>query len=169
MIGIGIGVGFQMHKGAAVAPAAGNLLLWTEHFENAVWQFSGVVTVTPDTHDSPISTPTADTIVIANSRLIFQDSSVTATGSTATSTVTVTNSWTRFSVTGTFNSSPYTGSVYLRAPLGDVSLSVILQVAVGTIRFSIRDTEEVGPFTIVAWGAQLEQGSSATDYIPRTT
>ena len=159
-----------MGRGAAAAPPAPteNLLLFTEQFNNAVWVKSGV-TVTANTALDPLGAATADRLAFLLSGSITQTSAVLGSSGSATQSGTATSTYSRFSVTASIDGNPYTGSVYLKTIAGSVSLSLVLDTDGTNVRFSISDAAAAAPFTVVAWGAQLETGSMATAYVMRTT
>jgi len=141
-----------------------NLLLQSEAF-NTTWSTYAGTTVTANAVSAPNGTLTADRIqgTSAASRGVYQIISSSAiphtfsvylksaTGSSTTcriwvdsdaSIVTVTNDWQRFSVTG-----------ITAASFGQFTITSAASSAID----------------VYAWGAQVETGDIATDYIPTTT
>jgi hypothetical protein len=138
-----------------------NLLTHSEQFDNAAWVKSNA-TVTANNVAGANGTTTADTVTAtANNATILQ--------------------------TFTALAQPYTFSIYLsrKTGTGDVSLTVdgttyVVKVITGTItRFDTTLTPTAGSKTVgvrlsvsgdavYIWGAQLEIGSTATEYKPTT-
>jgi hypothetical protein len=141
-----------------------NLLLQSEAF-NTTWSTYTGTTVTANAVSAPNGTLTADRIegTSAAARGVYQSISTSAiphtfsvylksaTGSSTTcriwvdsfaSIITVTNDWQRFSVTGI--------------------------TAAGFGQFTITSAAS-SAIDVYAWGAQVETGDIATDYIPTTT
>ena len=143
-----------------------NLLRYSERFDNAAYNKQNGTPVTPNQVAAPDGTLTADLVTFAvSSQRLFQN--VTGTGTftlsvyarvasgstdfnlacfnnidgTQKELITVTDTWQRFSATFTVtNNSDW-----------------------HPIRF------ETAPTEVYIWGAQLEEGSTATDYIPTTS
>ncbi len=156
------------YDGKTTAKAEENLLKYSQELDNAAW-FKGGVTVTANNTAAPDGTTTADQITAdgatADQYVQVQYANMdtssqytlsiwlkTASGTASVkignisagsySTVTVTDSWQRFTVTQT----PSATTRYPRIFNG-VASSV----------------------TVYAWGAQLEQRSAATAYTPTTS
>jgi len=148
-----------------------NLLTRSQEFNLSPWGTNNAMTVTPDATIAPDGTLTADAINFdtnSTSRIIYLAGSavvhtfsvwlradtnrtcIIATAANASANIdvvaNVTTTWQRFSVVAS-NWSPSTSSFNVR----------IANNATGTSG------------TIFAWGAQLEAGSTATNYIPTTT
>lgn len=153
-------------RGAALASI--NLLLWTEEFDNAAWTKTAV-TVTADLAADPLGGSTADTAVDAvGGGAVRQSSATTAsTGSAATATVSPLATWSRFSVTGTFDGVSYTWSVHLQDLTETATLRLRLDRFAGKLRASVENLGGAATFNL--WGAQLEQAASASAYEHRTT
>jgi len=165
--------GAQLEDGATATiyrqTAGENYLLWSERFDNAVWQKQTGVAVVANFTTDPLGGNTADTIQTGATAGVgvFQNSLVnSANGLQFTFTVwlralsntavtlfvarpgfdsesvgiTVTNVWTRFTIT---HSAVWTG--------------------VGSVQAVIAITN--ASTTIFAWGAQLEIGAAANTYI----
>lgn len=154
---------------AAAAPAGPNpnLLLWTEEFDNAAW--SKTSTVVAADQDSGPSGPanTADEVLSTGVAAAVRQVSGTAaaSGSAATSaTVLSTGLYVRGSVTGTFDGTAYTFSIYLKdAGNAAVPFALLrLDRSGGFLRCSVEDS--VGDADYMAWGAQLEAAASASTY-----
>ena len=141
-------------------PQSTNLITYSENFSNANW-LKTQSTLTPNTIVSPDGTLNASTLTATNSfaQLTFNHTGTTSTVYTVSfwlkrktgtgaiaikaveninTTVSVTNEWQRFSVTATSTSTNIISAVRLLT-IGD---------------------------EVYIWGAQLEQQSSATSYIP---
>jgi hypothetical protein len=138
-------------------PASRNLLTFTEEFDNAAWVKSSA-TVAANSVAAPDGTMTADTL--------------TASGANGTALQTFTAS-----------AVPYTFSIWLRrlTGTGNVQLTVdgttyaTVTLTTAWARFETTLTPSAGSRTagvrivtsgdaVYAWGAQLELGSTATDY-----
>ena len=165
--------GAQVEDGAAVTTyrqtAGENYFLWSERFDNAVWQKQTNVTVTANNQVDPLGGNTADTVATGATAGVgvFQNSLVNSVNglqftfsvwlkaavNTAVTLfiarpgadseslgITVTNAWTRFTFT---HSAVWTGS-------GAVQ---------GVIAITNSGT------SIFAWGAQIEIGAAANTYI----
>lgn len=168
-IGVGVGIGFQMGKGGAAASPASNLLRWTEEFDDVVWVKSGV-SVTADDTAAPDSSVTADKLSLDQDGVILQLSETAATAGSTLAAFFVTDSWSRYEATTTFDGNPYVFSIYLKALVGEsMNVTAILGVSSGMIRVILSDNDSLGPFSIYSWGAQLETGAVATEYVHRTT
>lgn len=165
--------GAQLEDGAAATTyrqtQGENYFLWSERFDNAVWQKQTNVTVTPNNQTDPLGGNTADTVATGATAGVgvFQNSLVNsvnglqftfsvwlrAAANTAATLfiarpgadsesigITITSVWTRFTFT---HSAVWTGSGAVQG--------VIAITNAGT--------------SIFAWGAQLEIGAAANTYI----
>lgn len=144
-----------------------NLLTYTEDFSNAVWQ-KQLSTVTPNTATAPNGTLTADTLsFIANSgSQIFQ--SVANFFGTFTFSVWVrTLTGTKGFRIGRWNSSDAGDYTTFTATTTWIRYSVTKSITVPSGFYIINDSASAGD--ILIWGAQVELGSVATDYIPTTS
>lgn len=160
------GFGEKKHGGGGAPPANPNLLRWTEEFDNAAWVKESVAVI-PDTDTGALGGQTADTMAFTAGGDFYQLSQTSATtGATVGAGAVLTGALTRFSVTGTFDSLPYTFSIYLNGPAG---LSLVLNIlrSGGFLRCQVTDVDENGP-TIIADGAKLEQSASPSAYNHRT-
>jgi len=167
MIGVGIGVGFQCGTGAHVA-ATSNLLTFTEQFDNAIWEKDSVIVVANAATD-PLGGLTADSLSFLLSGAVSQLSSAGGVSGDSRDDAAVTTAWTRFSSTASIDGNPYVGSVYLKTLAGTATVTLALGIDGEAVRFTLTDFGGLGPFEIVAWGAQLETGTVPTTYVPRTT
>jgi hypothetical protein len=178
-------------KGLLVEEQRTNLVLYSQDFSNASWAKSSA-TVTSNTTAAPDGTTTADTLVPSSSTSGVVERSVTFTGdgdkavsiflkagtSTLTyffirdTTVPATRgraliTWTGGvpSVTadsgGTIQGVDSFGNGWYRIRLLAPSV-----VAANDNAFRIQPDAAVGTGTVIAWGAQAENGTFATSYIP---
>lgn len=140
-------------------------------FDNEVWVKTSVVIVA-DSATDPNEGSTADVATVSLGGTIVQTSeTVVGAGAPASSGKNITDAWGRYTVTGTYGGIQHTGSVYMKsvAPTGTINIRLTRAVGTGLIVFSILDSQGLGPLGVAVWGAQLEVGASATDYVPRTT
>jgi hypothetical protein len=178
-------------RGLLVEEQRTNLVLYSQDFANASWAKSSA-TVTPDTTAAPDGTTTADTLAPSSSTSGVVERSVTFTGdgdkavsiflkagtSTLTyffirdTTVPATRgraliTWTGGvpSVTadsgGTIQGVDSFGNGWYRIRLLAPSV-----VAANSNALRIQPDAAVGTGTVIAWGAQAENGAFATSYIP---
>lgn len=145
-----------------VTPARTNLLLRSSEFDNAAWQTNvGTCTVTPNSVMAPDGSMSADSL--------------------SYSSVDVN----RFQVLTVVSGQTYTFSVWLKVPtgtatvrIGGLATGVIVPVNLTTEWQRVTVTQTVtatsryptitanGAQVVHAWGAQVETGTVATDYIP---
>jgi hypothetical protein len=150
--------------GLRVEPAATNLALRSEEFENAGWTAVGTPTVTANTTEALDGTMTADTIEDDDGAASEGEQQTLATTSGAAYTLSVyakagTSTKLRLSNDGTTCDFAVT-SEWERYTCTDASASgtsTTQQILVG------HATSDTG--TLVLWGAQFESGSVATSYI----
>lgn len=163
-LSLGVAVGSAPAVASGVNP---NLLTWTEEFNNAAWTKTAV-TIDVDAITDPNAGSTAER---ANYDVESSLSQVTTTAATTGAAVAtnknVTTDWTRFNTEGTFDSLPYTLSVYLKSTAG-VVLTMRLFRSGGFLVAAFDNLDDTEGRTIHIWGAKLEQGS-LTDYVHRTT
>lgn len=174
-----------------VEPAATNLLLRSEEFDNAAWTKQGSATVSSDTHVSPDGLTTADTLIGgggSNSTRVEQNL-------TLTSGVTYTASYFVKGLTS------LQGRIGIINPGGSLQFQVLVDNAAGVVTLSGQTSGtaiKITPFvndwyraeltftptttgthraafyidvngtnlSWIVWGAQLQTGSVATSYIP---
>ena len=144
-----------------------NLLRWSEDFTQTIWLKNGSATVTGNTVTAPDGTNTADTLQrTTTGGTVFQSSVSLTAGQTYTASI-----YLRADTNGTINIGMASGAVFLlrnittswqrytftftQATTTNDGLAIFLQAS-NTLS------------SVYAWGAQLELGSTATDYISTT-
>lgn len=141
-----------------------NLLTYTEQFDNAVWQKLGTASVTTNTAVAPDETTTVDRLVISSgtNQGLRQDVSLAAGTYRFSLWARAVGSATtlRLASFGLDGSKVSTTAL----PIGNLTrYNATFTFAVGGIAQIRIDTNDVGG-TIEIWGAQLEVGSTATEY-----
>ena len=166
MIGVGLSVGLAGAPQSGGAPAPNpNLLLWSEELQQAVWTATDCTVTANQANDSQ-GQPTLDRLAFAELGSIGQTADVAATaGATVTASPEINATPQTYTVTGTFDSSPYTFSVELSAAV-ELQIQIAILRSGGFLRVLIRDLNGEAP-TIFAGRAKLEQSATATAYIKR--
>ena len=174
----------RVNSAGLIEIARTNLVLQSQTFENVYWvkNLGGVASapvVTPNVETAPDGTTTADRVVFnlnggtASGDIsqlesaLFSSVSITRTQSVYIKTTDgTTKVFTFVSPTGAATSITVT-SVYQRFTWTTTAINA------GTIRLRLRGSASgegtATSATIAIWGAQYEDGSVATDYIPTTT
>jgi hypothetical protein len=159
-----IGLGLKVAVGGAPAsdPAGdnSNLLTATEELDSVAWTATDSIVTNSGAAGPDAMTAYSDPEEVsstgAGAALRQVSGTSAATGSAATQPISFNSSFQRFFVTGTFDSAPYTFSIYIRdASGGDGSLALTLRLdrSGGFLRVSIEDPGGVEIYQ--AWGAQL--------------
>jgi|GEM_PF-2060826 hypothetical protein len=184
-------IGFDGVFGAASLPAANkitylqsgnaNWFLHSEEFDNAVWVKQTGITVTANNATDPIGGNSADTVVATTASELLGQISALAVVSGVKFTFSI---WLRCT-SGTMTVALQIGS----APVGNIAggsdAEISSNITVTTVwqRFSFTHSGAwtltsdfvyggvrfVGAATVIAWGAQIEDGSAATTYRQTTT
>ena len=169
---LGMALGAPVGGAAPAPPLTGNQLLWTEDLTNAVW-VKAAITITADATANPNppgdGSTTADLAAwSAASRNLQQATAISAISGGGSATFLPSWAiWTRQEVTAVIDGVDWVASVYVmdQAGMGN-NLRLFLEVALGVIR--VRLTSLVGPVGAYVWGWQLETGTTAGSYTPRT-
>jgi hypothetical protein len=136
-----------------------NLLVRTEEFENAAWNTTGS-TVTANVDTAPNATLTADQInntgTVVSSPAVALSAGVSATFSVWLRSATGANQTVNLSIAGAVN------TAFVVTPVWQRFSVVWVNPSAGT--WSARIGQAAQTYNIYVWGAQLEAGSTATDY-----
>jgi len=156
-----------------VEPQRTNLLNQSQNFSSSCWVSASGVTVTNNTRVAPDGTMTADTIAgtLAGNKVYYESSSFptipansnTVTGSVyvyATSAITIILNIYEWAGSETSQSYTLTPNTWQR-----LVFTKTFSGGSGNVGLSIQTDAQ----TVFAWGAQLEEGSYATSYIPTTS
>jgi len=148
-----------------VEPQRTNIALYSEQFDNAAWdKFGTALTVTSNNVISPDGTQNADTLNVSNNNnTLYQVRTGTFVGNTYTFSLYAKGSG-NFTMNIRLNSSTTTTETKtLTSQWQRFNVTVTNAVPVIAIEFYI-DLNTSSTYNI--WGAQVEQGSYATSYIP---
>ncbi len=176
-------------KGLLVEESRTNLLTYSEQFDNGAWSVYNC-SITPNTTISPDGTLTADTFVYGSIAAgVYRTYSQTGTYTASVYGKFNTLKWLKLDAVYTTpaasaffdlqngvigNTSGCTANI-TSVGNGWYRCSITYTTNAASARFSIYGTDTNGVSSGTAgtnfyiWGAQLEQGSSATSYIPTTS
>lgn len=154
-----LGLSPALGSAPASAPAGPNpnLLLWSEALDNTAWVKTNIGIGADADGAADEVTNTA-----AFGSVRQTTTTAAAAGAQATNEVTPGASYVRYSVTGTFDGSPYTYSAELKDAGGGETARLVLKRAGGFLRPGIESDFADGDF--LARYHQLEAGSSFTTY-----
>lgn len=158
-------------KGLLIEEGRTNLLVRSSEFDST-WSTIGAA-VTPNSTVSPDGATSGDSIAFTGAAQVFQYLAV------STSTQYTFSVWLRMA-TGTgvarlkwYDASTvtdvYSADLALTSAWQRFSISFTTGASVTSFNVAVANGVDSAGRTIVAWGAQLEQGSFATSYIPTTS
>jgi hypothetical protein len=170
-----------------VEPQRTNLLTWSEDFTNESWGLEPGNSVSSNTIISPDGNLTADTLTAtAGNDINFYKGSFSLSGEYSFSFFLKNNGTnlidlyvfkigTGFASRGqinfsaeTFTTSLGTGKI-IKLINGWYKVTITNNYTLGDYTFGLLSASNVGVRSVYIWGAQLEEGSYATSYIPTTS
>lgn len=143
-----------------------NLLLWSEAFDNPVWEAAFVTVTANAALDPDEQEMTADRLTFGLERSLLQNSGIAAaTGDPVSATPVLTTSWVRHDLSGVFDGTTYAYSVYLREETaGGRQVRILIKRLAGFLHAGFEDIgDEV---EILADWAKLET-PDLTAYVKR--
>jgi hypothetical protein len=166
--GLGIGLGFGGGAPATAGPGEPNpnLLKWSEQLQQATWVKTNATIIADDHLDPDGATTTADHVDFTALSGKLEQTSTTAatTGIAVTLTVTLPGTFTRRSLTGTFDGVDYAYSFSILDDGSGADIQARLERSGGFLMASLRDLGDGATFW--AWGFKLET-PDLTDYVKR--
>jgi hypothetical protein len=165
-LGVGISAGGSPPPAAGPAEPNPNLLLWSEQLQQGAW-VKTFATITADDHLNPDgSAVTADAVAfLPITGKLEQTTSVTATvGAAVSLNVTLSDTFARKSLSGTFDGAEYVFSFSVLDNGSGADIQARLERSGGFLMGSLRDTGDGATFW--AWGFKLET-PDLTAYVMR--
>jgi hypothetical protein len=147
-----------------------NLLLQSEGFSTASWTKDSGASVTANTTTAPDGTTTADTLTISDSQYMYQSVTLVAGNPYTISVYVKVSSGTNQFKFNTFGSSNnFTSSAYTATTTWQRFSYTFTAVGSGSTAIYPILVDGLAGGSFFIWGAQIEAGDIATDYIATTS